>query len=230
MQAKPMAAGWRMDFLARVPAAVRHGLWPSLIREDGSCELDDFWEGWRYGLVKHGVQIEVAAKALLELGLEPPDHIGQMFGVFMQHVRAIWRSAEVAPDNTLKSAADASRDCRYCAGNGLAVRWRKEALKPGQAPSVTFYCLCPLGRAIKSNHRETAKDVAARIPDLADFARLQDERYAYPPHLWPPVPKLAADAPPRFAAMLARGLAVPADAEPEHEDAAMFRRPATAAY
>ena len=210
-------AEWVVDFAQDLPSLMPRTDWP--------LPGDIYWEPWRAQFVKHGVTSRVAAEAAMELAATPPEYLTQMLPTMMVHVRAIWRSAAVAPESTLNSAAHASRDCQLCSGNGLAVRWRHRPLAAGQAASEAFHCVCPLGRAIKANHRETAKDVAARILDLDDYVQLQAERFGYPPHLWPPPAMPSAGIPPRFSAMLARGMAVPADADGsiEHEDAAMFR-------
>ncbi len=81
-----------------------------------------------------------------------------------------------------EEAAQASRSCPHCLGQGLATVfdpdydgsatvWKtlSDGSRREQAGRVPAYCICLLGRFIEANHRKNCSDVHKRVPDFADI-------------------------------------------------------------
>jgi hypothetical protein len=86
----------------------------------------------------------------------------------------------------LAQAAERSRGCPECEGNGLSVRWNRRP-NPGPNGKVlyvafTVYChLCPMGRHVKMRHEATCPTAWSRVTDLADCPELQPTALRFRP-------------------------------------------------
>lgn len=93
------------------------------------------------------------------------------------------RPASVDPNGFGREEVEhVSRSCPQCSGHGLApifdFDYAGSAVIDGindigeprpRVGRTVAYCTCLYGRWLQENHKKTAKDVHARIPDLADI-------------------------------------------------------------
>lgn len=181
MSVKQWFARWSDRHMERHPRAD----WPRL------DEKPEFWAGWMGNLILHGVTEDVADQASIRMQADPPEFPEAHLNRLIHHVRAVWRErAESGQppgvEHTIDSARKASADCQDCRGSGLATRWRRRSLgtvdSTGRVvlPSITLYCLCPMGRKLERVHRDDAPEIRRRMYDLADHPWLHGDEYRRP--------------------------------------------------
>ena len=169
---------WFADWLLRHQAIHRRDDWHD-------PRHSPLLETWQRSFVTHGLTEEVADEATDRLAEDPPAHVSDHLPKLLAAARAIFRrnSAESrgAEPDSREAAAEASRDCADCAGQGLATRYRRHRDRdangrPRNPEAIVAYCRCELGRWIAANHRREAPEVARRIPDLAASPWLDEFR------------------------------------------------------
>lgn len=134
----------------------------------------------------------------MRVATDPPMFLGDVLQSLKTHIGNICRERHKAgngdPGSSRDAAADASRDCLDCAGNGITARYRHD---PDAIPkTLSLFCLCALGRWMEKAIREKSPDVHRRMLDLARYPFLKldrvswtsdgslDNRYRYPPEAW----------------------------------------------
>lgn len=155
-------------------------------------EKPGFWSGWAANFTLHGVTEDVAEAASIRMQADPPEFPEAHLSRLVYHARAVWRERAESGrspggDDSIDAARHASATCPDCGGQGLTLRYRRRSLGTADstgrtvAPSITLYCLCPLGRHIERNHRETCPEIRRRLYDLADYPWLHGDEYRSPP-------------------------------------------------
>lgn len=134
----------------------------------------------------------------MRVATDAPMFLGDFLPALKTHIGNIFRERHKAgtanPGDSREAAAEASRDCEDCAGNGITSRYRHA---PDANPkTVSCFCLCALGRWMEKTTREKSPDVYRRIIDLARYPFLQlarvswtndgsrDNKFRYPPEAW----------------------------------------------
>lgn len=166
----PWFADWLVDHLARHRG---DGL-PGLMTEEGRL----MYESWQDAIVSRRISRDGATAASKRLVAEPArfkrDHFPTFLTMAQEATRALdqQNGGRARSDLSTREGCElASVGCIRCGGGGLApVQYSEPAYAAacGIPAIVSAYCVCALGRWIKANHADKAKDVAARVPDLAE--------------------------------------------------------------
>jgi hypothetical protein len=141
--------------------------WP-----DGQDDEDTaaFLGGWVAAFATQEVTAAEAEEASEALAVTPPNFRREHLPMVMAKITEIRQRRGVQPGTSSREAIrDASRNCPYCAGDGLAMAW---AVKPDAArrisETVAAYCTCQHGRWIKRTHAEKSPEMLRRILDFGE--------------------------------------------------------------
>lgn len=154
---------------------------PTLASEAG----DATYQAWFDALASHRVSREGADAASRRLVTEPTRYANEHFPRLLAFAIEATRLAQASTGqrvghdlSTAEGARAASARCVRCGGTGLASveHWDPPHCATVRQPATAAaYCVCAYGRWIKQNHREHAKDVALRMPDLDDAINRRGE-------------------------------------------------------
>lgn len=166
---------WIGGFLKRHQARFLPHDWP---KADDADESKEFIMTWVTAFATREVTEGEADEASRLLGPTPPNfrrqHLEMVVG--MIEAQRKMKGEPAAGTSTREFARDASRDCPYCGGDGLAMAWA-ERPDPGRriSETVAAFCVCPHGKFMKRTHTEKSPENLRKILDfgqvLDGFAR-----------------------------------------------------------
>lgn len=162
---------WIHGFMKRHKARFHPHDWPNA---DDSEEYREFFLLWVTAFATREVTEAEADEASRLLGSTPPNfrrqHLEMVVGMIESQRKL--RGAPEAGSTTQAYAKEASANCPYCGGEGLAMAW---AEKPDPAKRIAetaaAFCVCPHGKFIKNAHADKNPEHLRRIPD---FGRVLD--------------------------------------------------------
>jgi hypothetical protein len=148
---------------------------------------------WKSRLDKLRCDLPTALEASNRVAESPPEYFDKHLGAVCDAITAIYRERDAhrgSSENLVERAergdelnpgevievARLSRECRSCAGNGVAVRHSRT--NPSKTLSV--HCRCTFGTWIRERCRKTAPDVFRRTPSLTESPEWDDPRNGGP--------------------------------------------------
>lgn len=168
-----MIVDWLEPFMLRLiesypaPPNPPHS-WPDY----GTGDWSAYFEDYRKAFARNGVSEAEAEEARSLMAEDPPRFRAEYIQKTIDAVKILREinpgGGGPVPDDR-ETAADDSKGCKHCFGQGLAIVYAP-APDPDKkiAPDVSAYCVCPLGRWIEKDHIEKSADVHKRTPDLAN--------------------------------------------------------------
>lgn len=178
--ANPLA--WIDAFLESLVDVLDPPAWPSREGE----HYAQFAAAWADAFRRNRIGRDEAEKAMRGLVASPPRLRRDYLPAILRAVEAQRPRREPVADDR-DAAKLASRDCPRCDGEGITGVFHPDPCYAARRPErVPAYCVCPLGRWIKGNHRinKECAETYQRMVDLSDVLSGRSTWQADPPD-WP---------------------------------------------
>lgn len=163
---------WFPTFVVKLTDSIRRSDWP--------VPGAGWWDFLRSRLVHHGVRRDEAEAACSMLFDAPPGHIDHIWPELLAAVKCHREARKPADSPDDRDAAKiASRDCPYCAGEGLLAVTHSHGGDPEEhcPPTLTAVCVCSLGRWYKAAVVRSLPP--GRKAGMIDLAAVLDGTSAY---------------------------------------------------
>jgi len=163
----------------------------------GSDDGDPFWELWESKFRLIGMTEDVARQASIKV-CETSDFPNQHLEKLINEAKKIFRATNGggSPGNDREHAKEQTPEDCECGQSGIVIRFRHlpvRDMKGHNASGAIFnaYCICPMGRWLKSVH---SYELRRYFADLAAYPQLQlaevpwspepDNQYRHHPRNW----------------------------------------------
>lgn len=170
----PRVEDWFLDWALWVHEASARADYPVPGSEDGQS----YWDILQAGFKRHGVDFATARAAAADVLVNNPfaDAARKMILDRCREIQSEAVTQQRGQEPGSREAAKAATDpnCE-CGQQGLVIRFRPVSVGNGLGPNaagykLTCYCICPMGRWIRSRHDT---DTRKTIVDLADHHELR---------------------------------------------------------
>ena len=171
---EPGIKSWLPSFLTDHLSRYKRTDWPTIGTEEQIRFLND-WLGVFKGQRVTKDEAEEASRMLLTT---PPRFSDGHLPAVLAAVKTIRASKGLTdPDMTLEGSRAASRDCRYCGGEGMVSVYKQgDARGPLHASAS---CICKIGRLMRRMNVQKDATLSLRIPDLTDILAMDDPRWGF---------------------------------------------------